>query len=76
MPAVTVFASESGDPMANTGSPTASASESPNATGRSPSFMTLITAMSDSGSWPTMVAGLELPSLKTTEACPVAPATT
>ena len=50
MPDVTVFDSASGAPMASTGSPTAILSESPNCTGGSPDFATLITAMSDSAS--------------------------
>src|SRR4051812_4086681 len=76
MPAVTVFARASGEPIASTGSPTAISSESPNCTGFNCVFATLITATSDSASCPTITAEAVDPSLNETLAGPLEPSTT
>ena len=66
MPSVTVFDSDSGEPMAITVSPTASSSESPNCSTVGLSTSTLITARSVLESRPTTCATARLPSVKTT----------
>ena len=66
MPAVTVPCSPSGEPMAITGSPTASLSESPRLATVSWSLGTLITARSLTGSRPTILAFAVASSLKVT----------
>ena len=80
MPLVTVPASPSGEPMATTGSPTTTSSESPSDAATSPGFSTLRTAMSLAGSRPTMRAAEPLPSKKTARisapSTPSAPETT
>ena len=62
--------------MASTGSPTAIESESPNVTAGSPDFAILSTAMSDSGSVPTSLAGAVLASLNVIVAFPSMPSIT
>src|SRR5664279_3560517 len=63
MPEVTVPDRPSGEPTATTGSPTANPAERPNVTGLTPwRSPTLITARSDTGSRPTIVADRSRPS--------------
>jgi hypothetical protein len=77
MPYVTVFDSASGEPIASTGSPTCTASESPNCIGtRLAGWSILSTATSDSGTVPTIRAAVEVASLKVTVAPWAEPATT
>ena len=76
MPLVTVASRPNGDPMATTFSPTSIWVDRPMVAGWRPEApWALITARSVSGSVPTMVAFLVVPSLKLTEIWPPWPAT-
>ena len=76
MPVVTVASSPNGDPMATTAWPTWSESDDPMVTGVRPLTPSAwITAVSVSGSVPTMVALAWVPSLNDTSSSPESPAT-
>ena len=76
MPLVTVESSPNGEPMATTPWPTSRLPETPIVAGvRSSTPSAWITAVSVSGSVPTIVASARVPSVKATEMLPPSAAT-
>ena len=76
MPVVTVPCKPSGEPMAMTGSPTATLFDWPRVATVNGEWVTLMTARSVVGSRPTSLADSIVSSLKTTRMEPPAPAAT